>query len=256
MSIFNRLEPGRWQPSPLAAGPFGGLQGGAIAGLLTAELEAVAAENGWGSAISVTAWFLRPTPVSTLRTRTTVVVAGGRVCVADNTLHAEGETTPCAAARVTFIRDRPIALPDFAVTPTPAVDPSRLPQRSARAPHGKPWFMDAMEARGDDGVIWFRLKYPIIAGAGIDGLAAVLGPADWTHGLARPLQGVALDPNPNLTVQLFRKPSGAWIGIRAQTWWQADRGLGSGRGVLLDTAGEIGCVSMAVALLPWPKAVG
>src|SRR5215470_14509820 len=104
MSIFNRLAPGYWRPSPLAAGPFSGLQGGAIAGLLTAELESIAAENGWGPAISVTAWFLRPTPVATLRTTTTVVVAGGRVCVADNTLHVEGAATPCATARVTFIR--------------------------------------------------------------------------------------------------------------------------------------------------------
>ena len=34
----------------------------------------------------------------------------------------------------------------------------------------------------------------------------VLGPADWTHGIARPFQNVVADPNPNLTVQLFRQP--------------------------------------------------
>ncbi len=91
MSIFNLLEPGHWQPSPLAAGPFNGLQGGAIAGLLTAELEALAADKGWGSAISVTTWFLRPTPVATLRTRATSVIEGGRVNVVDNMLYVEGE---------------------------------------------------------------------------------------------------------------------------------------------------------------------
>jgi hypothetical protein len=258
MSIFNLLGPGRWQPSPLAAGPFKGLQGGAIAGLLTAELEALAADNGWGSAVSVTVWFLRPTPMATLRTQATCLVEGGRVNIVDNMLYVESEATPCATARVTFIRERPLPIPEVAATPWPSIDPAQLPPRSTKAPHGKPWFMDAMEARGGDGTTWFRLSHSLIDGAGAptSGLAPVLGPADWTHGLARPLQGVAIDPNPNLTVQLFRKPRGEWIGVRARAWWRPDRGLGAGSGVLLDTIGEIGCVSMAVALLPWPKSAG
>ena len=66
--------------------------------------------------------------------------------------------------------------------------------------------MDAMEARIGDGVAWFRLDHAIIEGAGP--LSSVLGPADWTHGIARPVQNVVADPNPNLTVQLFRRPRG------------------------------------------------
>ena len=50
-------------------------------------------------------------------------------------------------------------------------------------------------------------NHAIIEGAGP--LSSVLGPADWTHGIARPLQNVVADPNPNLTVQLFRQPRGA-----------------------------------------------
>jgi hypothetical protein len=108
--------------------------------------------------------------------------------------------------------------------------------------------MDAMEARVDGGVWWFRLNHAIIDGAGP--LSSVLGPADWTHGIARPFQDVVADPNPNLTVQLFKRPVGEWIGIRAQTRWQPARGIGIGSGVLLDVTGEIGCVSMSVVLLP------
>ncbi|MGB6395132.1 MAG: hypothetical protein WBF73_05565 [Bradyrhizobium sp.] len=33
----------------------------------------------------------------------------------------------------------------------------------------------------------------------------------------------------------------------------AARGLGIGHGVLFDVEGEIGCVSMSVVLLPFPK---
>ncbi|MEH2531313.1 hypothetical protein V1277_002307 [Bradyrhizobium sp. AZCC 1588] len=83
-------------------------------------------------------------------------------------------------------------------------------------------------------------------------LSAVLGPADWTHGIARPLQDVVADPNPNLTVQLFRQPAGEWVGIRAQARWRPAAGLGTGSGVLLDIHGEIGRVSMSVILVPFP----
>jgi hypothetical protein len=85
-------------------------------------------------------------------------------------------------------------------------------------------------------------------------LSSVLGPADWAHGIARPFQNVVADPNPNLTVQLLRKPLGAWVGVRAETRWQPVSGLGTGSGVLLDRHGEIGRVSMSVILVPFPKA--
>jgi hypothetical protein len=84
-------------------------------------------------------------------------------------------------------------------------------------------------------------------------LSSVLGPADWTHGIARPIQNVVADPNPNLTVQLFRRPVGDWVGIRAQTRWKPETGCGVGSGALLDVHGEIGRVSMSVVLLPFPK---
>ena len=79
--IFEPLgSPNHWRPSALAAGPFSGLQGGAVASLLTAEVEALAGTRKWGTAVSVTAWFLRPTPMTDLRTQLAVAVVseGGR----------------------------------------------------------------------------------------------------------------------------------------------------------------------------------
>ena len=57
------------------------------------------------------------------------------------------------------------------------------------------------------------------------------------------------DPNPNLTVQLFRQPAGEWVGIAPG---QVAGRLGVGSGVLLDINGEIGRVSMSVILAPFP----
>jgi hypothetical protein len=253
LAVFESIGQHRWQPTPLAAGPFAGLQGGAVAGLLTAEIESLATERNWGVAITASAWFLRPTPVKALRTELSVLTEGGRVSVIDNTLRPDGEDQPCATVRVTLSRERAVDVPGFAEPSAEPADPTRLPVRSRQAAHGRPWFMDAMEAREGDGVAWFRMKEPVIDGALPRlPLSVVLGPADWSHGIARPFQDVVADPNPNLTVQLFRRPEGPWIGIRAQAKWRPAGGLGAGRGVLLDINGEIGQVSMSVVLVPFP----
>jgi hypothetical protein len=252
LAIFEPLGTNNhWQPSALAAGPFAGLQGGAVASLLTAEVEASAAERKWGTAIGVTAWFLRPTPMAKLRTQLAVLTEGGRVSVIDNTLWPDDEDQPCATVRVTLSRARAVEVPGLADAEGDIADPMRFPLRTRQAAHGRPWFMDAMEARAGDDVAWFRLHHEIVEGAGP--LSSVLGPADWTHGIARPFQNVVADPNPNLTVQLFRQPLGEWLGIRAQTRWQPAAGLGIGSGTLLDVRGEIGRVSMSVVLVPFPK---
>lgn len=256
MAIFEPSKtPHHWQPSALAAGPFAGLQGGAVASLLTAEIEALAGQRNWGTAIATSAWFLRPTPMAELRTQLSVVSEGGRVSVIDNTLWAVNQEAACATVRVTLSRERAVEIPGFVEPASEAADPERLPLRTVKAAHGRPWFMDAMEARAGEGVAWFRLHHAIIEGAGP--LSQVLGPADWTHGIARPFQNVVADPNPNLTVQLFRQPQGAsvggWVGIRAETRWRPSAGLGTGSGILLDVTGEIGRVSMSVILVPFPK---
>lgn len=254
MPIFEASHrPHHWTPSALAAGPFAGLQGGAVASLLTAEIEAQAASRNWGTAISASAWFLRPTPMTVLRTQLSVVSEGGRVSVVDNTLWPADEDQPCATVRVTLSRERAVEVPGFAGPVVAAFDPLQLQVRTRRAAHGKPWFMDAMETRQGDGTAWFRLGQAIIDGAGALPLTSVLGPADWTHGIARPVESVVADPNPNLTVQLFRPPSGPWVGVRAETRWRPEAGLGVGSGMLLDIHGEIGRVSMSVILVPFPK---
>ena len=148
LAIFEPLAaPHHWQPSALAAGPFAGLQGGAVASLLTAEIERLAGARNWGTAISVSAWFLRPTPMAELRTRLSVLTEGGRVSVVDNTLWAAGEDQPCATVRVTLSRERAVEIPGFTDEASDAADPLQFPRRTAKAAHGRPWFMDAMEAR-------------------------------------------------------------------------------------------------------------
>ena len=250
MAVFEAHGAGQWMPTALAQGPFSGLQGGAVAGLLAGEIELLAAEHNWGEALSVSAWFLRPTPLARLRTEITPVRAGGRISIIDNTVWAEGQDQPCAMVRVTLGIPRAIDVPGFSPPDEPTFDPLQYPSSARAAPHGGPWFMDAMESRTGDGIGWFRLKEDVIVGAG--SMARVLGPADWAHGIFRPLANVVADPNPNLTVQLLRAPCGQWIGIEPQTHWHPVTGGGIGGGLIRDCAGVIGRVSMSVALTAFP----
>src|SRR3954447_17955145 len=137
LAIFEPLAAANhWKPSALAAGPFAGLQGGAVASLLTAEIEALAGLRAWGTAISSSAWFLRPTPMAPLRTELAVLTEGGRVSVIDNTLWALGEAQPCATVRVTLSRERAVEVPGFVDAITATVDPTRFPPRAVKAAHG------------------------------------------------------------------------------------------------------------------------
>ena len=154
------------------------------------------------------AWFLRPTPMAELRTRTfrrdrrrprqrdrQHAVAGRRGPAlrhraGDVVARARGRNPGLCRAR----RARPPIPRGFRCAP-------------GEAAHGRPWFMDAMEAREGDGVAWFRLEPRDHRRRRIRRCPSVLGPADWTHGIARPVQNVVADPNPNLTVQLFRRPA-------------------------------------------------
>lgn len=254
MAIFERTAQGHWTPTAKAAGPFAGMQGGAVAGLLAAEIEAVAAARNWGTATSLSAWFLRPVAMAELRTEMHAVREGGRVSVVDNTVWLEGDPEACATVRVTLIRDRAVDVPGYVAPESVMTDPTRLAQPSRRvAPHGKPWFMDTMEVRAGTDTVWFRMHEELVAGAGA--LSRVLGPADWAHGLFRPVTNVVADPNPNLTVHLHRQPRGEWVGVRASTHWHPEHGVGLGAGILLDIEGAIGAVSMAVALTPFPKSL-
>src|SRR5258706_9965020 len=81
---------GRWLPSPLAAGPFAGLQGGAVAGFLTPQIEAAAAGNAWGQAVTGAARVLCPTPMAPLRAQGSVLPARGLICVVDKSLWGSG----------------------------------------------------------------------------------------------------------------------------------------------------------------------
>jgi hypothetical protein len=228
------------------------MQGGAIAGLLTAEIEALAEDSGWGAAVSVSAWFLRPTPLKKLRTRVAVVRAGGRVAVVDNTAWPSDEDDACATVRVTLMQPKSIEL-SLPISPRVEIAlPHECVEIRRVAPHGGPWMMDGMQVRQGKDILWFRMHHALTERSGP--LSNLMPIADWAHGIARPVQRIVADPNPNLTVQILRSSVDGWVGLRSYAKWEVARGVGVGGATLFDTLGEIGSVSMAVALKPFSAA--
>jgi hypothetical protein len=252
MPVFHRdVQSKKWRPSELARGPFAGLQGGAIAGLLVAEIESQAARNDWGRAINMHASFLKPVPLSTLLTVVEPVSVGGRASVIDNLLFVEGEDNPRASVRVTLMKDRMIEVPGYASQTDENPTPLDHPPIAYPAPHRKPWFMDTMEVRPAGDICWFKLTGMVVEGAGQ--LAQIAGPADWAHGLGRPIRNVVADPNCDLSIHVFRSNIGQWIGVKPATNWNPELGIGLGRADLLDPVGVFGTVAMSIALTPLPK---
>ena len=244
--LFQRSATGAWIPDPIVRGPFEGMQGGAVAALMCAQVEAAAATESWGFVSAVTAHFLKPVPLEPLTVVIEPLRRGKRVNVVDAQLSSAKGL--CAVARATLIAE---AHDDRTPVPTPQhLDPQILPLRQRAAPHGGPWMMDAMQVRGgDDGIAWFRLQRPIVDGAGA--MSAVLPAADWAHGIRPPLgaetRGLAAIPNPDVTVHLFRAARSDWIGVDSASAW-SKQGIGVGWADLHDVDGLIGRVAMSVAV--------
>lgn len=249
MSIFSKDEQNLWVGTPLAQGPFQGLQGGGLAGLMVYELEKEAERQGLGVAVSASVEFHKPTANQPLHTEPRMVRKGRRVSFMTNAIVVDG--APTATSSVCFVQ--PAEMEDWPPTASTKFDPyvaKEVPQ--PKAPHGGPWMMDSFSLRhtADNSIIWFHQKVPLVDG--ITPLARVLVPADWTHGLRRPkTTGLIADPNLNLQVAVLRPPVGDHIGIRAKTNWQPS-GIGLGEGELLDEQGPFGRVAMSVALTPMP----
>ncbi|WP_431303329.1 acyl-CoA thioesterase domain-containing protein [Sediminicoccus sp. BL-A-41-H5] len=253
--IFEALEPGIWRATPLARGPFAGVHGGSVAGLMAAAIEASAGAASGARALSFRADFLRPTPIGVpLLVTVTPVQAGRRLSLLDATVTAEGRLTArCSMTLATEMEVTALAEDFCTETPPPAPDPESLPLRPGTAAHGGPWIMDVLQGRrAPDGAVWFRWSVPLLPG-GVSPFVAALGPADFAHGLARPGQPgpspVPAFPNADLSVQFDRAPRGDWIGVRPFTRWRR-QGLGIGYGDLLDLDGAFGRVGMGVVLVP------
>ncbi|MCA3705039.1 MAG: thioesterase family protein [Phenylobacterium sp.] len=246
--LFQQDDEGRWWPDPFTQGPYQGLQGGGVAGLLCAAIEQQAGGEGWGEIASVATYFLRPTPLDAIELDVKPIRVGRRVSIVDATLR--NRDVIVATQRATLITpEHDPSLP----TPNTSdlVDPTAfapLPKHRVRKAE---WMWLAQEIRKEaKDRIWFRPTRKLVAHP--VAFAHVLPAADWAHGLGPPtplrVRPERATPNPDVVVHFARPPQGEWIGVNWHlTWTQQSVGLGEAK--LMDTSGIFGCVSMSVAIL-------
>jgi Thioesterase-like superfamily len=236
-----------WRPGPLARGPWdpGALHGGPPAALLARALERLPAP-GPVHVARVTVELLRPVPFAPLAIAAEVVRLGRSVQLCAATLQAGGREL----ARASAVR---IRRADAPVTAPAAPDPPPGPPAAGRwhpLPPGIPsdtFGGDAVEARwlqGDWGVgpgmVWMRLRVPLVPGESPTPLQRALATADFGNGVSAALPWRShLFINPDLTVYLERPPAGEWVGLAAVTRVEPE-GVGVAESVLYDERGRIG----------------
>lgn len=109
-----------------------------------------------------------------------------------------------------------------------------------------------MEPRPGRNTVWVRAKVPVAAGEDPSDLARLIGLVDSANGIAvRQSPEEWLFPNVDLTVHLFRRPVGRWLGLDTTVVFGPD-GLGLTSSALHDEAGHVGQAQQALTVRPRP----
>lgn len=245
--IFTR-EGDAWRPDAEATGPFTGLHGGAVSGLVVAEMEREGRERGFGLLLSASVLLLRPAPPALLETRTELLRKGGRAGVLETVLTAEGKLI--AKGWGSFVAPFPVAGAP-AEPPRPAA-PAALPPWPLKPRFRQATLFDALDLRIDgEGIIWGRLTRPLVPFE--SALANAFAVADngqpfslrAPHDLLRRLTF----PNIDLSLHLSRPPASDWIGVRAHSDWRPE-GMGLTQSELRDEVGPLGRSCQTIVLMP------
>lgn len=176
-------------------------------------------------------------PLGELRTRARIVRPGRRIQLLEAELEAGGRVV----ARASAWR---MAIGDSSKVEQSADEPRRLPGVSRTNVFSDTWtsgYIDSLETRGaEDGAVWARPRYPLVAGETMTPVEQVMCVADIANGV-----GAVLDPtqwrflNTDVVTHLHRLPVSDWIGITAAASIGPD-GVGATSGTLYDEAGPIG----------------
>lgn len=251
--FFTDLGEGWFRASERTSGPWtpGHQHLGPPSALMTRALERVDGAVGMVLA-RITVEILGPVPVGDLHVSTRVERPGRSVEMLSATLSTSEH--PVAVARAWRM-----STGDSAAQAAGAVAPMAPAHTGAEFGRPSGWlpgYIDAMEWRslrgslGEEGpaTVWARQRVPLVADQAPTPLQRLMAAADSGSGVSN-----RLDPrnwlfvNTELTVHLHRQPSGAWIGLDANTVIGAE-GVGSALTVLHDEHGHVGSCAQALLI--------
>jgi hypothetical protein len=239
-AIFRR-ERERLLPQLLAQGPWDPdhLHGGAICGALARAVEGCVSPGPMRVA-RMTVEMTRAVTMQPFVVHADVTRSGRRIQQIDARLEAGGRTL----ARATALRMR-VGAPD-ADAALPAREP--VPERPERPVLDAatvmpfvPGFVRAVDfvrarvpVRGRDGVIWTRLRVPLVEGEEVTPFVRLATLCDFASGAGNALDFARFTSiNPDLSLHVLREPRGEWLGIAARSEIEAD-GVGQSQATLFD----------------------
>jgi len=252
-AFYLPLGDGRFTSTPHTAGPWSTTTQhlGPPSALLVRALEELPTSAPMQLA-RVTMEILGPVPVAELTVTAAVERPGRSVELLRAELSHAGRTVVrCSAWRIVCSVDRPDAVG--------ADDPLPPPSDGVAMPRPEDWlpgYLDAMEwstLEGDldtpgPAKVWARQRIPLIAGEEPSGLQRLLTVADSGNGVSSRLNPRKwLFINSELTVHVYRVPTGEWIALDATTVI-GPNGVGSAFSVLHDESGPVGRGAQALLL--------
>ena len=271
-SIFTRSARGLYSPTEHARGPWDprALHGGAPAALIASVFECT--EPGAELPIArLGLEFLKPIPFAELEVRTEIVRNGRRVQELTAELWAVSAEAPdgdlIGRASALRIQAVPPGLPDpdmrraqpgpERLTAMPGPEQGKLvkfalndTETDSLATTGMEmsWLTDPW-ALGP-GKVWMRLRQPLVPGVQTSSLARLAATADFGNGISAELRfDKYLFINADLTIHLWRRPAGEWIGLDAKTVLM-DNGTGTAESVLHDRDGPVGRALQTLVVQP------
>jgi hypothetical protein len=93
--------------------------------------------------------------------------------------------------------------------------------------------------RGEEGVIWSRLRVPLVEGEADTPIVRLAKLCDFASGAGNALDFARYTAiNPDLSLHVLREPRGEWIGITARSEIEPD-GVGQSHATLFDEEGPV-----------------
>ena len=260
LSAFVLLEGGAFRATELTRGPWHPehQHAGPPIALAAREIERTAAALELTHIARLTANLLRPIPIAELAVEVQTDYVGRNAAHFSARLDAGGKEV----ARFTALaqRESALAVPvDLAGHPLPlaprTVDES--PQERFPFTRKLTGYADLIESRIAQGkmfrgpsVVWFRLRYPLVAGEEPTPLQRVAVAADSGNGISAVLDfNQYVFVNSDLTINLLRQAQGEWVCIDARTL-VGPRGGGLAEARIFDTGGLIGRSTQSLSIRP------
>ena len=242
------LTRGPWDPAHQHAGP--------PTALVCRAVERAALEQGFTHISRLTANLLRPVPIGELAVEVVADYAGRNAGHFSARLLAGGKDVARFTALVQ--RETDVKLPD-SLPGHPAPSAPRGPDESPIATF--PFagrhvgYADLVEARVARGrffngpcAIWFRMRRPLLEGETPSAYQRVAVAADSGNGISAILDFEKYSfVNPDLTINLLRRPQGEWICLDARTHL-GPNGCGLAESRLFDVHGLVGMATQSLSI--------